>query len=219
MTTTNDPRRDDDREDVTPEPRPSSSDQQGVLGRASGCLNVLTFGMLRRRDTADRRAYDSEPVHAPPDVERGYEVQDFSPRLFGRLAVGFIILSIVGGALLFVFFGALRGLISARDQQVPALQTQPQAPPAPRLQVSPPGDMDVYRRREEQLLSQYQWVSQEQGIVRIPIERAMQLTLERGLPARQQPPSETSRLTGTDYDQTQDLDSEGGVPPNATVAP
>ncbi len=33
------------------------------------------------------------------------------------------------------------------------------------------------RAREGQLLSRYQWVDRKQGIVRIPVERALELTL------------------------------------------
>ena len=44
------------------------------------------------------------------------------------------------------------------------------------------------RLREEEELNSYGWVDQKAGIVHIPIERAMQLIAERGLPVR---PSET----------------------------
>lgn len=40
------------------------------------------------------------------------------------------------------------------------------------------------RDREDAALGRYGWVDREAGIVRIPIERAMDLLLERGLPTR-----------------------------------
>ncbi len=36
---------------------------------------------------------------------------------------------------------------------------------------------------EENILHSYGWVNQSSGIVRIPIDKAMQLIVERGLPA------------------------------------
>jgi hypothetical protein len=33
-------------------------------------------------------------------------------------------------------------------------------------------------------LQSYGWIDQQKGVVRIPIERAMELTAERGLPVR-----------------------------------
>ena len=40
------------------------------------------------------------------------------------------------------------------------------------------------RAAEEKVLQTYGWVDKEQKIVRIPIDRAMELLAERGLPAR-----------------------------------
>jgi len=40
------------------------------------------------------------------------------------------------------------------------------------------------RAREDEILTTYGWVDRNAGIVRIPIDAAMKLTLERGLPAR-----------------------------------
>jgi hypothetical protein len=55
--------------------------------------------------------------------------------------------------------------------------------PTPRLQTDD-GNQDVadLHQREDLLLNHYTWVNQSQGKVRIPIERAMQLIAEQGLP-------------------------------------
>jgi hypothetical protein len=39
---------------------------------------------------------------------------------------------------------------------------------------------------QEAILNSYGWVDKEAGVVRIPIERAIELTLERGLPPQGQ---------------------------------
>jgi hypothetical protein len=57
-------------------------------------------------------------------------------------------------------------------------------PPEPRLQTNPREDLLTLRQAEEQRLRSYGWVDKDAGIVRIPIDEAIRLTLERGLPER-----------------------------------
>lgn len=55
--------------------------------------------------------------------------------------------------------------------------------PTPRLQTDDGNqEMADMHAREDLLLEHYSWVAASQGTVRIPIERAMQLIAERGLP-------------------------------------
>jgi len=55
--------------------------------------------------------------------------------------------------------------------------------PTPRVQTDD-GNQDIadLHAREDLLLNYYSWANQSQGKVRIPIERAMELIVERGLP-------------------------------------
>jgi len=62
-------------------------------------------------------------------------------------------------------------------------------PPQPRLQVAPRTDLKKYCEAQQQELSNYGWLDAHNGVVRIPVDRAMDLVLERGLPAR---PAENS---------------------------
>ena len=56
--------------------------------------------------------------------------------------------------------------------------------PTPQLQVNDTAEMAEEMTEENDKLTHYQWVDQNQGIVRIPIDKAMQLLLQGGLPAR-----------------------------------
>lgn len=56
--------------------------------------------------------------------------------------------------------------------------------PAPTLQLSPPADMARFRAQQWQALTNYAWIDRSNGVVQIPIERAMELLLQRGLPVR-----------------------------------
>jgi hypothetical protein len=59
-------------------------------------------------------------------------------------------------------------------------------PPGPRLQTNPREDMRELRARDEEILTSYGWVDKNAGVVRIPIDEAMKLVVERGLPTRQE---------------------------------
>ena len=54
--------------------------------------------------------------------------------------------------------------------------------PNPRLQIKGAVDLANLRAAEEADLDSYGWVDRNSGTVRVPIDRAMQLLLERGLP-------------------------------------
>lgn len=68
--------------------------------------------------------------------------------------------------------------------------------PTPRVQTDD-GNQDIadLHAREDLLLSNYTWVDESKGTVRIPIERAMELIAQRGLPVAQ--PMQTQKpMTG-----------------------
>jgi hypothetical protein len=54
----------------------------------------------------------------------------------------------------------------------------------PSLLVGEPQNLQKFRAEEEHLLTSYGWVDQNAGVVRLPIDRAKELLLERGLPVR-----------------------------------
>jgi hypothetical protein len=56
--------------------------------------------------------------------------------------------------------------------------------PQPALLVNEPTALSAYRAAEAASLSGYAWIDRNAGTVRIPIDRAKTLLLERGLPAR-----------------------------------
>lgn len=58
--------------------------------------------------------------------------------------------------------------------------------PAPQLEIDERTQLNSVRAHEEDVLSTYGWVDQKAGTVRIPIDRAMDLIAQRGLPVRSQ---------------------------------
>ena len=56
--------------------------------------------------------------------------------------------------------------------------------PQPLLETDERNELNDFRTQEEKQLNSYGWVDQKVGVMHIPIERAMELVAERGLPLR-----------------------------------
>jgi len=113
-------------------------------------------------------------------------------------------LAILGGLCAIATYGGLRLMEHIADKQDKARMAErpmvseermkmtpeqaahafPSGNATPQLQVNDTADMKEEVAEENAKLTHYQWVDQSQGIVRIPIDQAMKLVLQRGLPAR-----------------------------------
>jgi hypothetical protein len=125
----------------------------------------------------------SEPVKGPERLQRGYEDSDVSVgRLFAFAAgvVALIVLGVLGSAAVFHFFVRHQplGPPASPFEDVRTL------PPEPRLQTTAPLDLKDYRAGQDKILKGYAWVDSHAGIVRIPVDRAMDLLLQKGYPVR-----------------------------------
>jgi hypothetical protein len=58
--------------------------------------------------------------------------------------------------------------------------------PNPKLEEDERGQLDDIRTNEDKTLYSYGWVDEKAGTVHVPIERAMDLLVQRGLPVRPQ---------------------------------
>jgi hypothetical protein len=97
---------------------------------------------------------------------------------------------IVAAVVIHVAIWILFRYFDAREAQrvvpmYPLAAQESRVPPGPRLQTNPREDMRELRARDDEILTSYGWVDKNAGIARIPIEEAMKLVVERGLPARQ----------------------------------
>jgi hypothetical protein len=134
-----------------------------------------------------------------PQEARNAEVTYDETDLSVRAVVLFLVLLAIGGILVIILlWGAYRyvagGAVPPRTRTNP-LTTSPEllAPiggdqalrfPEPRLQRAPVADLDKFRAAEDQILNTYGWVDQANGRVHIPIDRAMDMLPQEGLPTR-----------------------------------
>ena len=149
--------------------------------------------MSQERTSAAHAADD-----IPHDVKTaGYELRDAQTKPIWIFMVGIFAL------LTLTMFGMMFVLELMKDQDVPRSQRHPmaadrQVPPAPQIlrAESPlPGsihaaEIEEYRAEMDHLTTTYGWVDPTSGVIRIPVERAVELTLERGLPHRDESTSE-----------------------------
>ena len=78
------------------------------------------------------------------------------------------------------------------DAQRSALAAPAGQPPAgPTLLTDEPANLLNFRQSEQRALTTYDWVDKDAGTVRLPIDRAKDLVIERGLPVRGATPAPT----------------------------
>jgi len=124
----------------------------------------------------------------------GYEKQDVGFRFAMLFIVGIIVFTVLTMVVLFFVYPFLAPQ-SARARRETAAEVQKRLPPGPVLQANPAVDMQRFREQEQRKVSTYGWVDERRGIVRIPVERAMEMVAQRGLPQWQPAPAtqETKR--------------------------
>ena len=115
-----------------------------------------------------------------------HETSDIDIRAVLLFGAGLIVVGIAIHLVVWVLFRSLEGREARRDTvEYPlALSAQDRLPPEPRLQTNPREDLRALHAGEERILTTYDWVDKNAGIVRIPIDQAMKLIVTRGLPAR-----------------------------------
>lgn len=130
----------------------------------------------------------------PPDpksVERGHQPVEVNTRLVIGLGVLFVIAAaVLHLALAGLFFSFQRQEARADRPGSPFLEARP-SPPPPRLQAAPAGELEVYQATQQARLNGYGWVDRDAGVVHIPIDRAMDLLVLRGVPAGTGTPAPT----------------------------
>ena len=111
---------------------------------------------------------------------------DVDVRAVSKFGIG-LVCGVLAAALLMWFLFDRYAARAARSSPQPepmTLSNPRKEPPEPRLQKDPAMDLQQFRAGEEAVLHSYGWVDPEKGIVRIPVERAMELVAKEGLPSR-----------------------------------
>jgi hypothetical protein len=151
----------------------------------------------------------NEPDLTPePQEIRNPEVSYDATDLSVRAVIVFLVFLALGGIIITAsMWGLYKYLASDRysppptirpvgtsSQQLTKVGVDPALKfPPPRLQPDPAADLNKFRVREEEILNGYGWVDRANGKVHIPIEQAIDLVAQVGLPVR---PSNPTASTG-----------------------
>ncbi|HEX9304021.1 MAG TPA: hypothetical protein VGA31_06180 [Thermoanaerobaculia bacterium] len=119
-------------------------------------------------------------------TEAGHETSDVSIGGIVKFGIGLAAVTIVIYVAVWGFFRLLEKR-ERRQDQVEAVSPMVSAslrrtPPEPRLEPDPLAPRLRMRAREDAVLTTYGWVDRNAGVARIPIARAIDLLVERGLP-------------------------------------
>ena len=114
-----------------------------------------------------------------------HEHSDVNIRTVLSFGTGLAVVVILSAALMYVLLRVLEGQAQGRDPQIsPVAMPSGQEAPAPRLLLNEPADLSKFRADEMKKLEGYGWVDERAGVVRLPIEEAKKLIVQRGLPVR-----------------------------------
>ncbi len=177
---------------------PSNMDEQGREKRNDGGFAAAPgHAPGKAQGQAQERAQGLAHEHAQgpasgvaenEESKTGYETRDANT--MGVLAF----LAALAMVLAFVFlltWGLFRQFSASQparafDQQrgpAPDFANVRELPGGPVLQVTPREDLERVLAGQEQKLESYGWENRPAGTVRVPIERAMDLLVQKGLPA------------------------------------
>jgi hypothetical protein len=133
-----------------------------------------------------KKPQDHDPGENP---EVSYERQDVNVFRITAFGIGLLISCVV---VVFAMWAMFDFLSSREDKKNPAnppsmVNDRPTLPPEPRLQAAPKVELKQLREDEDQILNNYGWVDPAKGIVRIPIDQAIDIVAQKGLPSKPSP--------------------------------
>ena len=116
-----------------------------------------------------------------------YEREDISPKPVVAAVASLTVFTLVFTGIAWLVFQGLAAREAANSPPRSPLAERYAAtqPPEPRLQADPKADLVALRTAEARELSKLAWVDKAAGTVQVPIERAMEMLLAKGLPSRQ----------------------------------
>jgi hypothetical protein len=148
------------------------------------------------KDPMTNQPAPNQPVfHQPVPTHDGYEHEDLSSRGPFYFFAGLALLCLV---IYLIVFGMYRFLDSYQTAHQPPVspmatpqadtrtmtQENTQSFPQPRLEENERTQLREFVEDQDRKLATYDWLDKDKGIARIPIDRAMELIAQRGLPVR-----------------------------------
>ena len=116
----------------------------------------------------------------------GHETRDASVRPIVLAGAVLAVMIAIAGLIAYGTFRYLGTHPATGTRTNPMSVDDSQIPPLPRIEEHPAITIQQLHAQEDHTLSTYGWADKKAGVVRIPIDHAMELQLERGFPARKE---------------------------------
>lgn len=139
---------------------------------------------LRRQTTVDSDDTGRGPPTTPPSPKArsaGHETDDMRGGLMAKVVAGLFVFAVAAVFGVAGLEGWFEGWIAAGRPTLTTEQTNHPAPPPPRLQVKPVNELATIQAAEARVLDSYAWLDPAHERARIPIARAMALTVGKSL--------------------------------------
>lgn len=168
---------------ISPDDGPDRGDDGSSGLRWLALGGLLGAWLMRGRKQRSKTSSGQDTV-SEASKKRGHEPED-SANVKGVVAfgIGLVILILIMMGVATILTDALGGREDMRPFAPPYAGLQGIGR-EPHLQQDPALDLRELRYREHAFLTSYSWVDQSRGIVRIPIDHAMEVIARRGLPTR-----------------------------------
>jgi hypothetical protein len=137
--------------------------------------------------------------------ETVHEERDINVRGILMFGVWLFVAAVIIHIVLWGFFRFMENRAATADPQPsPVAEQRSNKFPEPQLQPNPVGDLSRLKAGEAEQLNRYGWMNRQAGVAHVPIDRAMELVVQRGLPSRPAQPQS----------QIGNPESSGGEGPN-----
>jgi hypothetical protein len=139
-----------------------------------------------------RHPHDKDAHGEDPEVNPGvsHETRDVNVFQISAFGIGLLLSCIVTVFAMWAMFDFLFHREDQKNLGNPAasmMNERPKLPPEPRLQAEPKIELKDLRADEDAILSSYGWIDPNKGIVRIPINQAIDIVAQKGLPSKPSP--------------------------------
>ena len=138
--------------------------------------------------TNEPHGHGHEPEEHNPGVS--HERRDVNVFQITAFGIGLMLSCIVVVFAMWAMFDFLAHREDDKNADNPAasmMNERQKLPPEPRLQATPKIELKDLRADEDAILNGYGWVDPNKGIVRIPIDQAIDMVAQKGLPSKPSP--------------------------------
>ena len=135
----------------------------------------------------DIEHHDADSEYGPTPPGAKYEHTDIDPAIGFKFALWLTVAMVLSFGIVFgtfKFFDGQENAANTAARRFPLAAGVTRPAPTPSLQTQPFRDVYLLRDDEAKKLQSYGWVDQEGGVARIPIDKAMEVMMQRGFPVR-----------------------------------